>query len=119
MEPIGIVVLLGLAGIGALWGLAQQNGERQRREREEAERQAMVMKKYAGSPYAEDILRGLVRQGMTPEMVLDSWGSPAAVDRKVYKTKVKEVWKYGPGPRRTFSNRVTIEDGVVVGFESR
>ena len=52
-------------------------------------------------------------------MVIDSWGRPDAVDRKVYKTKIREVWKYGPGPRRSYANKVTFENGIVVGWENR
>ncbi|MGN7734351.1 hypothetical protein [Ensifer sp. 22564] len=118
-EAASIVFFLVLAGIGIAWGLAQSSSEQRQKDEQESERKATIRRKYEGSPYFNDLMGGLIRQGMTGDMVIDSWGRPVAVDRKVYKTKVKEVWKYGPGPRRSFANKVTFENGLVVGWENR
>ncbi|WP_376742378.1 hypothetical protein [Ensifer canadensis] len=118
-EAATFVFFLVLAGIGIVWGLAQSSAEQQKKGEQEAQRKEAVRRKYEGSLYFNDLLSGLIRQGMTGDMVVDSWGRPDAVDRKVFKTKVKEVWKYGPGPRRSFANKVTFENGIVVGWETR
>jgi hypothetical protein len=49
----------------------------------------------------------------------DSWGKPLDIDQKIYKTKRKEVWKYGQIAKNRYSQKVTIEDGVVVGWENK
>ena len=118
-EAVAVLFFLGLAVVGLLWGMAQSSAEREEKANREARRRESVRTKYEGSSYYSDIMAGLIRQGMTGDMVIDAWGRPDAVDRKVYKSKVKEIWKYGPGPRRSFANRVTLENGVVVGWESR
>jgi hypothetical protein len=78
-----------------------------------------LISKYGDEGIADDILSGLIRQGMSLDMVIEAWGQPAAVDRKVYRTKVRETLKYGPQARRTFANKVHLEDGIVVGWEGR
>jgi hypothetical protein len=114
-----IIVFLIIGGVAVAWGAIQSSEDKRKKAEREAERRAAAERKYNGTPYVEDILNGLIRQGMTGEMVVDAWGHPEAVDRKVYKTKVKETWKYGPGPRRTFANKVVLENDIVVGWESR
>lgn len=114
-----IIIFLFILGVAAAWGAVQNSADKREKIRREAERRESAYRKYHGMPFVDDILDGLIRQGMTSDMVVDAWGHPDAVDRKVYKTKVKETWKYGPGPRRTFANKVVLENGIVVGWESR
>lgn len=118
MEHWGVILFI-ILGI-VLWGAISSHIQKRREEEERARRKAYLLDKYGNdSSVVEDIANGLIRQGMTYEMVIDAWGAPAAVDKKVYRTKIKETLKYGPGPRRSFSNRVVIENGVVVGWEQR
>ena len=35
------------------------------------------------------------------------------------KTKVKEVWKYKPTGKNRYGLKITLDDGVVVGWEER
>jgi hypothetical protein len=58
-------------------------------------------------------------QGMTKEQLVDSWGRPEDVDQKVYKTKTKEIWKYGQMGKNRYRERVYAEDGVVVGWQQQ
>ncbi len=53
--------------------------------------------------------------GQTKEQLIDSLGEPLAVDQKVLKTKVKEVWKYEQTGKNRYGLRITLDDGVVVG----
>jgi hypothetical protein len=113
------ILMLVAAAVSYVFQSNSRKEAARRKAAEEERRVHLVQRKYSGSPYASDIAAGLVRQGMTYGMVLDAWGQPASVDRKVLKTKTKEVLKYNPGPRRTFGNKVFLEDGIVVGWESR
>jgi hypothetical protein len=110
----GSTVVLLICGFALLLVIGAVSEARKKRKRREG-----LLAKYGDPSIVDDIIGGLIRQGMSTEMVLDTWGKPAAVDTKVYRTKVKEVLKYNPGPRRSFANRVTLEDGVVVGWENR
>jgi hypothetical protein len=113
----GIIVFLILMVIAVVWHLSSGNAEREKKAEEDRLRREMIERVYALSPYKLDILNGTIRQGMTANMVIAAWGQPAAVDRKVLKTKTKEILKYGPGPGRSFANKVIVEDGIVVGWE--
>ena len=95
---VGLIVLLCLAVAGQLW------------HRQELRR------RYAGSPYQEDILAGRIRVGMTTQELFDSWGPPEATDVRVLKTKVVHTYKYARTGARSFRQRVKVEDGVVVGW---
>jgi len=112
------LVVLGAAVVILLFILSSR-AKRERLAREREVRQNMLLAKYGDTQIVNDILNGSIRQGMTMDMVLEAWGKPAAIDHKVYRTKTKDVLKYGPGPRRSFASRVTVEDGIVVGWEQR
>jgi hypothetical protein len=58
-------------------------------------------------------------QGQTQEQLLDSLGRPADTDTKVLKTKTKEIWKYNRVGKNRFGLRVTVENGVVVGWDKK
>ncbi len=82
----------------------------------EKRRQALMLK-YGDAALVERIMGQKVWTGQTQGMLLDSWGQPEDVDIKVLKTKRKEIWKYGQTGRGRFRNRVTVENGFVVGFD--
>jgi len=67
----------------------------------------------------EDVMSGIIRQGMTAEMVVDSWGSPEAVDEKIYETKTANTYRHHQAGRNQFASRVMLEDGGVVGWKRR
>ena len=54
---------------------------------------------------------------MTSEQLLDSWGNPVDIDRDIYKTRIKETWKYNQTWRNRFKDRVYVNDGIVVGWK--
>jgi hypothetical protein len=66
---------------------------------------------------AELIMAKKIRQGMTEEMLKESWGPPANVDQEVFKTKLKQTWKYNQIGKNRFANRVFVENGFVVGWK--
>ncbi len=53
------------------------------------------MAKYGDASIVDRIMAAEMWQGMTAEMLTDSWGRPVDRDREVYKTRTTETWKYG------------------------
>lgn len=73
-----------------------------------------------GDPQVVDrIMKASIWVGQTTEQLTDAIGRPVDVDEKVLKTKTKEVWKYAPKGRNRYGLRVTVENGVVVGWDER
>ncbi len=64
------------------------------------------------------IARQLPWQGQTADMVVASFGRPVEVDEKVMKSKTTNVFKYLPFSNR-FALRVTLENGLVVGWDDQ
>lgn len=73
--------------------------------------------KYGDREIAVDIANKKIWQGMTEEMLADSWGGPAEIDKKVLKTKTKKTFKYNRTGKNSFRDRVIAEDGIVVGWD--
>ena len=78
-----------------------------------------LMAKYGDASIVDRIMAAEMWQGMTAEMLTDSWGSPVDRDCEVYKTRTTETWKYGQTGKNRFKNRVVVENDVVVGFRQR
>ena len=72
-----------------------------------------------GSEIAKLIMSGSIHQGMTEEMVIESWGRPADIDKEVLKTKTRQTWKYNQMGTNRFRDRVLFEDGIVVGWKNQ
>lgn len=58
-------------------------------------------------------------QGQTAAQLVDSIGSPSAIDNKLLKTKKKEIWKYHPTSPTRFNLKITLEDDIVVGWDKK
>ena len=82
-------------------------------------RRNAVYARYGHGQIAENILSQTVWEGETSEQLEMSLGKPVDIDQKVLKSKVKEVWKYGQRGRNRFAYRVTLENGIVVGWEAK
>jgi uncharacterized protein len=85
------------------------------RQRLAEERQRLVAK--YGEQAADRILARQVWQGMTDEQLMESWGSPDDKDSEIKRTTRKETWKYGQIGKNRFSNRVFLENGIVIGWK--
>ncbi|MEM7247433.1 MAG: hypothetical protein AAF533_19010 [Acidobacteriota bacterium] len=103
---IGLLVLAGVCCLPMAL-LAVHASHRRRR----------LTDKYGDVVAVEKILGRVLWVGETAEQVQDSFGRPVAVDQKVLKTKVKETWKYAPTGRGRFAVRITLDDGIVVGWD--
>lgn len=106
MELIWILVLI---AIGAFALNHLRNEARRKR----------LMAKYGDAEIVDMIMTRTVWQGMTAEQLTDALGRPAATDRKVYKTKTSETYKYDQAGKNRFRRRITLENGVVVGWDMK
>ena len=82
-----------------------------------ARRRKHLIARYGDPEIARCIMRGTVWKGETQEQLLESLGQPADLDQKVLKTKTKEIWKYRKTARNRFGLKVTLDDGIVTGWE--
>ncbi len=82
-------------------------------------RYARLLAKYGDDKVVQALLTQTIWQGMTVEQLRDSWGEPAAVEQKVMKTKVREVFKYKPVGKNRFRDKVTLEDGIITGWDQK
>ena len=82
-------------------------------------RYAKLMAKYGDEKLVHALITQTIWQGMTTEQLKDSWGEPMAVEQKVMKTKVREVYKYKPLGRNRFRDKVTLEDGLITGWDQK
>lgn len=131
MDGLASVGLL-LFVVAMLLLLLDTRKKRKRRAREQeaearrvaAERDAFAAHQRAlvtrfGEQAAELILARRLWQGATEEMLVAMHGWPADTREKVSKTKVVRTLCYYPQGRSRYALKVTIENGVVVGWESR
>ncbi|MFW9616194.1 DUF2845 domain-containing protein [Aquabacterium sp.] len=112
VESVGGVVatLIVLGVIGAIaWA---KYSSRQKR-------LAYLRSKYASEETVQAIFNGHVWQGQTSEQLQDSLGIPADIDRKLLKTKSKDIWKYHHRGANRYALRITVENGLVVGWDKK
>lgn len=75
--------------------------------------------KYKDEQLVEDLLDETFWQGQTAEQLRDSLGEPLDIDQKVLKTKTKEIWKYQETGKNRYALKITLENGVVVGWDQK
>jgi uncharacterized membrane protein len=78
-----------------------------------------LMEKYHDAELVDKLMQGLYWQGQTEEQLTDSLGTPSDVDQKVLKTKTKEIWKYDETGKNRYALKITLENGVVVGWDQK
>ena len=61
--------------------------------------------------FQQDVREGLIRIGMTKEMVLASWGQPRDINRSVGSWGVNEQWVYA------YSQYLYFENGKLESFQ--
>lgn len=100
-------VILGVLGFFAL-GYYQEKARRER-----------LMEKYGDVDLVDRLMKKMFWQGQSEEQLIDSIGKPVGIDQKVLKTKFKEVWKYNKTGKGRFALRITLENGLVVGWDKK
>ena len=104
---IVVGIILAIAGIAYLGHRAN------------VKRRKALLAKYGDPRVVEAIMSKTIWQGQTIEQLVDSLGRPVDVDRKVYKTKTKETWKYNQTGRNRFGLRIIVENDEVVGWDKK
>nr|WP_288355142.1 hypothetical protein [uncultured Pseudomonas sp.] len=89
------------------------------RYRKRANRMKYLRSRYGDDATVQAIFNGNIWDGMTQAQLIDSIGGPSAIDQKYLKTKMREVWKYRPQGKNRYGLRITIDDGIVNGWESK
>ena len=79
-------------------------------------KRARLMMKSRDEELIERLLEEKFWVGQTKEQLINSLGEPLDVNQKVLKTKVKEVWKYEQTGKNRYGLKITLDDGVVVGW---
>jgi hypothetical protein len=82
-------------------------------------RRKKLMAKYGDSEIVDGIMAKRIWQGMTEEQLTDSWGRPASIDQRVFKTKISLTYKYSQSGKNRFRERVKVENGLVVGWSQK
>ena len=112
VQSIGwILPVIAIAGAIALYTW-YQNDKKQKR-------LAYLRQKYGDEDIVQKIFNGYFWQGQTEAQLMDSLGPPVAVDNKLLKTKVREVWKYRQQGVNRFALRITVEDGYVSSWDQK
>lgn len=96
----------------------RQAAEEEAKRAEEAARRQMLIELY-GEENAPRIIAREVWQGATREMIEAAHGPPCDVDEKVMKTKTRQILKYRPAGKNRYELKITLENGVVVGWEGK
>ena len=82
-------------------------------------RQSHLLEKYGDQYLVERIMSRMIWQDQTSEQLRDSLGDPVDTDEKVMKSRRREVWKYHPTGANRFSLRVTLDNGLVTGWDDK
>jgi hypothetical protein len=107
---VGLVVILFVVAVV----FSRHQASKRRKERLLA-----LAERFGSEDVAQDIMLQKFWSGQTEEMLVESLGPPAEVDKQVLKTKRKEVWKYGETRKNQFSLRITLENGRVVSWDQK
>lgn len=84
-----------------------------------ADRLKHLMDKYQNEELVSKIMSGYFWEGQTSEQLMGSIGQPIEVDDKYLKTKHKQVWKYNRNGHNRYGLRITLENGIVVGWDKK
>jgi hypothetical protein len=112
LDEVGVVisVLIGTAVIVAfIWR------RRSRREK----RLEYLRGKYGDEATVQRILQRNFWEGQTSAQLLDALGSPASIDKKLLKTKTREVWKYNHRGANRYGLRITLDENLVSGWDQK
>lgn len=93
--------------------------EKQKKQNELDLRTAYLKQKYNNIAIVQAILDGKIWETMTEEQLIDSIGKPEAIDHKQMKQKYRDVWKYQHRGGNRYHLRVTVENGLVIGWDSK
>lgn len=118
------IIILVVIGIIAIAAIAQHKSQKEREGKLLAEAHALleerntnIRNKYPDPEVHNKIINQEIWMGETKEMVIDSLGKPQDIDTKVTKTKTVEVIKYNRAGANRYNTKITIENGLVAGWD--
>lgn len=91
--------------------------KRRRQKRQLLARLSELMSKYGDQQIVAAIMERKIWQGMSQDQLINSRGLPDDTDQAVYKTKIKQTWKYGRIGKNRFRERIYVENGTIVGWK--
>jgi hypothetical protein len=127
--PVAALIIVAVAALPISIAIIS-SGSRKRALRRESEqmvvkmqhdaemRKTLILERYEPE-IARRILNRQIWKGMTAEQLSDSMGQPDEVDEVVTKRTQKQIWKYDQVSASRFDTRITLEGGVVVGWQMR
>jgi len=78
-----------------------------------------LREKYEDEVIVQKILKKTIWIGQTSEQLADALGYPTATDRKLLKTKTRDIWKYRHQGANRYGLRITVENDEVTGWDSK
>jgi len=114
-QTIMLTLILFIAGIALIfWG-----GKKIGSSKMDVARYKKLISRYNDEQVAYQIMNHMFWQGQTAAQLEDSIGRPVAVDKGVKKNMTKDVWKYHQTGKNRYHLRLTLENGVVVGWDKK
>ncbi|WED28118.1 DUF2845 domain-containing protein [Vibrio sp. DW001] len=83
------------------------------------QRRKRLMAKYRNEHIVNRLMKKTFWQGQTKDELIDSLGKPQDISQKVLKTKTKEIWKYNKSGKNRYGLKITIENGLVIGWDQK
>lgn len=112
IEAVGWVIPVAIAVSGIAVYVWYQQDKKKRR-------LSHLRAKYSDEDLAQKIFDGYFWQGQSEEQLMDALGRPEAIDKKILKTKKKEIWKYGHQGGNRYNLRITLENDFVVAWDKK
>jgi len=109
-----IVIVIIVALLVAI-GVSSSNAKKKAKQA----RKDHIYQKYGNNEIADKIINNYFWVGQTSEQLIDAIGQPLDIDEKILKTKKKEVWKYNRTGTNRYSLKITIENGLIVGWDKK
>lgn len=72
-----------------------------------------------GEEITEKILKREIWQGATAEMLIEARGNPDDIEERVMAKKTRHIYKYDRAGKNRYRLRITLENGIVVGWEDK
>ena len=117
--PVLIGIFVALIIGYAMFRAARASAKEKARLAEMEERRQRLLAKYGDDQIVSRIMGHEIWQGQSHEQLRDSMGVPVGTDQKVMKKHQREVWKYHQTGVNRYGLRVTLEDGIVVGWDDK
>lgn len=81
------------------------------------ERFDALLQKYGDADLANMLMNGKIAQGMTQDMLVDSWGLPEDISERIFRRKTRHIYKYNRSGKNRYRSKVKLEDGIIIGWD--